>query len=178
MDVRVLVKPDTVIGWHRAGFRLYWRCRFRPAGRPTEDPRGDSRSDPTIGDRQLAVWQHPRQVPAGARALWDVRSDVLRGEPAHGRDRDSHGGRALPPRALAAARTLGTLLLDVNAVDVTVYPPICPLAVLWESILWGLCEKSIRCPLASSVGRAPCRRQYPDLQPAERNTASLIDIET
>jgi hypothetical protein len=21
----VIVKPDTVIGWHRAGFRLYWR---------------------------------------------------------------------------------------------------------------------------------------------------------
>jgi putative transposase len=26
-DVLVLVKPDTVIGWHRAGFRLYWRFR-------------------------------------------------------------------------------------------------------------------------------------------------------
>jgi hypothetical protein len=26
------VKPDTVIGWHRAGFRLYWRWRSRPRG--------------------------------------------------------------------------------------------------------------------------------------------------
>ena len=34
-DVLVLVKPDTVIGWHRAGFRLYWRWRSRPrSGRP------------------------------------------------------------------------------------------------------------------------------------------------
>ena len=24
-DVLVIVKPETVIGWHRAGFRLYWR---------------------------------------------------------------------------------------------------------------------------------------------------------
>jgi len=28
----VIVKPDTVIGWHRAGFRLYWRWRSRPRG--------------------------------------------------------------------------------------------------------------------------------------------------
>jgi putative transposase len=31
-DVLVIVKPDTVIGWHRAGFRLYWRWRSRPRG--------------------------------------------------------------------------------------------------------------------------------------------------
>jgi hypothetical protein len=34
------VKSDTVVGWHRAGFRLYWRWRSRPrGGRPkiTED---------------------------------------------------------------------------------------------------------------------------------------------
>ncbi|HKE29117.1 MAG TPA: integrase core domain-containing protein [Bryobacteraceae bacterium] len=26
------MKPETVIGWHRAGFRLYWRWRSRPSG--------------------------------------------------------------------------------------------------------------------------------------------------
>src|SRR5580700_9993304 len=26
------VKPETVVGWHRAGFRLYWRWRSRPLG--------------------------------------------------------------------------------------------------------------------------------------------------
>jgi transposase InsO family protein len=31
-DVLVIVKPKTVIGWHRAGFRLYWRWRSRPRG--------------------------------------------------------------------------------------------------------------------------------------------------
>jgi len=38
-----MVKPDTVIGWHRAGFRLYWRWRSRPrGGRPNvnEELRG------------------------------------------------------------------------------------------------------------------------------------------
>ena len=42
-DFLVIVKPETVIGWHRAGFRLYWRWRSRPGGgRPaiTEEVRG------------------------------------------------------------------------------------------------------------------------------------------
>jgi hypothetical protein len=32
----VLVKPATVVQWHRQGFRLYWRWRSRP-GRPSVD---------------------------------------------------------------------------------------------------------------------------------------------
>jgi hypothetical protein len=27
-----IVKPETVVGWHRAGFHLYWRWRSRPGG--------------------------------------------------------------------------------------------------------------------------------------------------
>ena len=34
LDAMVLVKPATVIQWHRNGFRLYWRRRSRPLGRP------------------------------------------------------------------------------------------------------------------------------------------------
>ena len=30
LDAMVLVKPATVLGWHRQGFRLYWRRRSRP----------------------------------------------------------------------------------------------------------------------------------------------------
>ena len=34
-DALVIVKPKTVVGWHRAGFRLYWRWRSRGGcGRP------------------------------------------------------------------------------------------------------------------------------------------------
>jgi putative transposase len=34
-EVLVVVKPETVVGWHRAGFRLYWRLLSRrTAGRP------------------------------------------------------------------------------------------------------------------------------------------------
>ena len=32
----VIVRPETVIGWHRAGYRAWWRWKSRaPAGRPT-----------------------------------------------------------------------------------------------------------------------------------------------
>lgn len=42
-DVLVLVQPETVVRWHRTGFRLYWRWRSRPrGGRPklAEEIRG------------------------------------------------------------------------------------------------------------------------------------------
>jgi putative transposase len=34
LDAMVLVKPATVVQWHRRGFRLYWRRRSRRLGRP------------------------------------------------------------------------------------------------------------------------------------------------
>jgi putative transposase len=30
----VIVKPETLIGWHRKGFRLFWRWKSRAPGRP------------------------------------------------------------------------------------------------------------------------------------------------
>ncbi len=30
----VVVKPDTLIRWHRRGFRLFWRWKSKPVGRP------------------------------------------------------------------------------------------------------------------------------------------------
>jgi putative transposase len=38
-EALVIVKPETVVAWHRAGFRLFWRLRSRPKspGRPKID---------------------------------------------------------------------------------------------------------------------------------------------
>ena|SRR5436190_23764556 len=33
-SVLVVVKPDTLIRWHRRGFRLFWKWKSRPRGRP------------------------------------------------------------------------------------------------------------------------------------------------
>jgi hypothetical protein len=33
-DALVVVQPETLIRWHRKGFRLFWRRKSRPVGRP------------------------------------------------------------------------------------------------------------------------------------------------
>jgi len=33
-DLLTIVKPDTLIRWHRKGFRLFWKWKSRPRGRP------------------------------------------------------------------------------------------------------------------------------------------------
>ena len=33
LEVMVLVKPATIVQWHRQGFRLFWRCAPDPGGR-------------------------------------------------------------------------------------------------------------------------------------------------
>ena len=58
IDAMVLVKPATVVEWHRRGFQLYWRWRSRAPGRP--------RISPDIRDliRQMSkanpLWGAPR----------------------------------------------------------------------------------------------------------------------
>jgi hypothetical protein len=37
-EVLIIVKPETVVKWHRQGFRLYWRWKSKaPVGRPKID---------------------------------------------------------------------------------------------------------------------------------------------
>ena len=62
MDVVLLVKPETVIGWHRAAWRLIWRWRsHRPPGRPPVDAdlreliRRMWRENPTWGQQIIAA---------------------------------------------------------------------------------------------------------------------------
>src|SRR3977135_2325403 len=38
IDTMVLVRPATVVEWHRKGFRFYWRWRSRRPGRPRTSP--------------------------------------------------------------------------------------------------------------------------------------------
>ncbi len=56
----IVVQPETVIRWHRQGFRLYWRWKSRGGrGRPKFDAeiraliRGMSRDNPTWGRRRI-----------------------------------------------------------------------------------------------------------------------------
>src|SRR5438445_13092169 len=38
LDALKILKPQTVIRWHRAGFRAYWRWRSRPRGGRPKTP--------------------------------------------------------------------------------------------------------------------------------------------
>ena len=63
LDALKIVKPDTVIRWHRAGFRAYWRWRSRSrGGRP--GPSRNSQVDPRDEHRQSTLGRaaHPRRI--------------------------------------------------------------------------------------------------------------------
>jgi len=51
----VIVKPETLIRWHRKGFRLFWRWKSRAPGRPAIP----------VQDAQLSGW-----MPEG---FWTLR---------------------------------------------------------------------------------------------------------
>ena len=59
-DALVNVKPDTLIRWHRKGFRLFWRWRSRPVGWPRlpkdlqELIRKMAAENPTWGEERIA----------------------------------------------------------------------------------------------------------------------------
>ncbi len=59
-DALVNVKPDTLIRWHRKGFRLFWRWRSRAVGRPRlpmdlqELIRKMAAENPTWGEERIA----------------------------------------------------------------------------------------------------------------------------
>src|SRR6202162_6438436 len=40
LDALKIVRPETVIRWHRAGFRAYWRWKSRPRGGRPKTPLG------------------------------------------------------------------------------------------------------------------------------------------
>jgi putative transposase len=56
----VVVKPDTLIRWHRRGFRLFWRWKSKPVGRPAlsknlqELIRKMAVENPTWGEEHIA----------------------------------------------------------------------------------------------------------------------------
>ena len=57
LDLMVLVRPATVVQWHRQGFRLYWRWRSR-SGRPSVDR--EVRSLIREMNRANPLWGAPR----------------------------------------------------------------------------------------------------------------------
>src|SRR5580765_6570835 len=59
LDALKIVRPETVIRWHRAGFRAYWRWKSRPRG---GRPKASAEVRQLIWEMSLAnpLWGAPR----------------------------------------------------------------------------------------------------------------------
>jgi putative transposase len=84
----VIVKPDTLIGWHRKGFKLFWRWKSRP-GRPPltreiqELIRRMARENPTWGQMRVAAELYLKLgilvSPRTVRKYWPWEQDARPG---------------------------------------------------------------------------------------------------
>jgi hypothetical protein len=56
--ILMIVKPETLIGWHRKGFQLFWRLKSKPRGRPrlpsdlVQADQGFRNREPDVGRRE------------------------------------------------------------------------------------------------------------------------------
>src|SRR5271169_2934032 len=97
LNAMVLVKPATVVQWHRQGFRLYWRRRSRHLGRPKM----------SLEIRDL-IRQMSRANPLWARAPHPRRAAQARyrSEPGHGQQISAMAAQSpLPDLALVPAQS-------------------------------------------------------------------------
>jgi putative transposase len=71
----LIVKPDSVVRWHRRGFKLYWRWKSRKTGRPKVDP--EIRNLIRRMSLENPLWGTPR-VQAELRLLgYDVAESTV-----------------------------------------------------------------------------------------------------
>jgi putative transposase len=98
LNTMVLVKPATVVQWHRKGFRLYWRRRSRHLGRRrvSREIRDLIRQMSLANPPSLGRAPHPRRA-AQARH---------RGQPGHGWQIPAVAAQSLlPDLALVSAQS-------------------------------------------------------------------------
>src|ERR1700724_2611477 len=64
LEVLVIIRPETLAHWHRAGFRHYWRWKSRSPGGLAADRDGPARADPADERRKSSLGRatHPRRT--------------------------------------------------------------------------------------------------------------------
>jgi hypothetical protein len=68
-----VVKPDTLIRWHRRGFRLFWKWKSRPSGRPKIPVRT------TRPSHRTAAGSHTSRSPTAKRKSTYKRFQRMKG---------------------------------------------------------------------------------------------------
>src|SRR6202163_3891633 len=81
LQVLTIIQPETLVRWHRVGFRCYWALEVAPTGRATADRHGAARIDPADerGESALGCATHSRRT-AQAR----VRGRAVERRQVHG----------------------------------------------------------------------------------------------
>jgi hypothetical protein len=129
LDALKIVRPETLMSWHRAGFRAYWRWKSRPrGGRPktTADIRR------LIREMSVAnpLWGAPRIHGEAAQARHRCRAD--HGRKVHGEEKAAavSGLEDLPSQSCRRHRVDGLVpgpddLVSavVRVSDLTTQPP-------------------------------------------------------
>jgi hypothetical protein len=104
LDALAIVRPETVVRWHRAGFRSFWRCRSRRRGGRPSVPvkirrriRDMSRANP--------LWGAPRiQANCSSSASTSARRTLQSTWPGGGEGHHRGGGPFFPIIVTASLR--------------------------------------------------------------------------
>jgi putative transposase len=102
-DALVIVKPGTLIGWHRSAFRHFWHWKSRPVGRPPLPVklrcliRRMAAENPTWGEERIA---DELRLKLGILVSPRTVSNILSNSPARVVQRTSAGAHfsAIMPR--------------------------------------------------------------------------------
>src|SRR4051812_3025443 len=87
-EALILVKPNTVVSWHRAGYRLFWRWRSRRQ----EGGGRSARLDPPHEKRESDLGRTAHPWRAATTRLRDLRTDrvtLLKSPEAHSGEKQS-----------------------------------------------------------------------------------------
>jgi hypothetical protein len=104
-----IVRPDTVIRWHRAGFRSYWRWKIPERLRPTNCTVGNSPADPRDEHRRatgpsmkrLVISEYGLAEPAQRLPREIDKRDLSSFVRHHGSSSSISRGRSISARATA-----------------------------------------------------------------------------
>src|SRR3954453_23747295 len=120
LDAVSIVEPETVIPWHRAGFRSFWRWKSsRRAGRPSVPPEIRRLIREMTGQSALGRSPHPWRV---AQARYRHRPDLLC--EVHGAAKTTSLARLenVPPQPCRRDRLNRPLRGSDDLIQVTVRP--------------------------------------------------------
>jgi hypothetical protein len=96
LPVLMIIRPETLVRWHRAGFRRYWRRKSRRRGRPPID------TELRVLIRRMSIenplWGAPR-IRGELHAAVSRAVDRFRSANDGSSDSKNHGCSALPGRA-------------------------------------------------------------------------------